>query len=179
MAIEVIRVYKEHFPALRLIGKRYTNKDRGQDGFGKQWDAWMMRDQFAALKRAVGILPFDEDPLGLMTMRADGTDFAYWIGLFFPAQTQAPEGYDFLDLPKSDIAVGWVRGNPENGEIYGGPPHEAVCKKIRTERLGNFRSDIAGPDSGVYCFFERYHRLRFHEMDADGNVILDYGNYIV
>lgn len=35
MAIEVTRVYKEHFPSLRLIGKCYTNDDRGEDGGGK------------------------------------------------------------------------------------------------------------------------------------------------
>ena len=28
MAIEVTKVYKEQFPALRFIGKRYTNSDR-------------------------------------------------------------------------------------------------------------------------------------------------------
>jgi len=34
MAIEVKKVYKEHFPALRFIGKRYTNDDRSGGGFG-------------------------------------------------------------------------------------------------------------------------------------------------
>lgn len=28
MAAEIIKVYKEHLPTLRFIGKRYTNADR-------------------------------------------------------------------------------------------------------------------------------------------------------
>lgn len=36
MAIRITRVYREHFPALRLIGQRYTNDDRGEDGFAHQ-----------------------------------------------------------------------------------------------------------------------------------------------
>ena len=178
MAVEVKKVYKEHFPALRLIGRRYTNDDRSDGGFGKQWGEWMNGDMFTAMKQAVAVAPFSEDTLGLMTMRGDMTDFTYWIGLFFPAGTN-PAGYDYLDLPESDIGVGWVYGNLENGEIFGGPPHEAVCKKLEEGNIGKFRNDIAGQGSDTYCFFERYNCPRFTEKDANGNVILDYGNYFI
>ena len=178
MAIEVTKVYLEHFPALRLIGTRYTNDDRDDSGgYGKQWDEWITGDKFSAMKREVNVNPFDEDTLGLMTMRGDMTGFTYWIGLFFPEGTPVPNGYDHLDLPESNIGVGWVRGNLENGEIFGGPPHEAVCKKLEDDGVGQFRNDIAGEGSVTYCFYERYNCPRFIEKDADGNVILDYGNY--
>jgi hypothetical protein len=179
MAIEVTRVYKDHFPALRFIGKRYTDQDRGPDGFGKQWDDWWAEDRFAALERAAGVSPHDRDTVGLMTMRGDMTGFAYWIGLFYPAGTSAPKGYDFLDLPKSDIGVGWIRGDLDSGEIFGGPPHEAVCAALAAAGLGAFRNDIAGPGSDTYCFFERYNCPRFTVPNADGKVTLDYGNYII
>ena len=180
MAIEVTNVYKERYPALRLIGKRYTNDDRDKaGGFGDQWDEWNGGDKFSLMKQAVEVLPFCEDPLGLMTMRGDMTGFTYWVGLFFPAGTNVPDGYDCLDLPESDIGVGWVRGNLEDGEIFGGPPHEAVCQKMNEQGFGNFRSDIAGQGSDTYCFFERYNGTRFDNKDANGNVTLDYGNYII
>lgn len=92
MAIEVTKVYKEHFPVLRLIGKCYTNDDRSEDGFGKQWDEWMGGDKFNVMKQAVGVSPFDESTLGLMTMRGNMTGFTYWIGLLFPAGTKVPDG---------------------------------------------------------------------------------------
>lgn len=178
MAITVTKVYKDHFPALRLIGTCYTNDDRCDGGFGKQWDEWMESDRFRIMQQAVGVSPFDGDTLGLMTMRGDMTGFTYWIGLFFPAGTDVPEGYDYLDLPESNIGIGWVCGNPENGEIYGGPPHEAVCGKLTEAGIGEFRNDIAGKDSDTYCFFERYNCPRFTQKDETGNVTLDYGNYI-
>ena len=179
MAIEVTKVYLEHFPALRLIGKRYTNDDRVEGGFGAQWNEWNAGDGFTAMKKAVGAEPFSEDALGLMTMRGDMSGFTYWIGLFFPEGTKAPDGYDHLDLPESNIGVGWVRGKDENGEIYGGPPHEAVCKKLDDDGVGKFRNDIEGPGSDTYCFFERYNDSRFLVKDADGCVTLDYGNYFI
>ena len=131
------------------------------------------------MKATISSVPFDESTIGLMTMRGDMTGFTYWIGLFFPADTDIPDGYDYLDLPESNIGVGWVCGNEENGEIYGGPPHEAVCKKIEDDGIGVFRNDIAGVGSDTYCFFEIYNCPRFTVEDENGNVTLDYGNNIV
>lgn len=82
MAFEVTKIYKEHFPALRFIGKRYTNDDRGPDGFGRQWNEWMSGKLFGKMENEVGIKPFNGDTIGLMTMRGDMTGFTYWIGLF-------------------------------------------------------------------------------------------------
>lgn len=65
------------------------------------------------------------------------TGFTYWIGMFFPAETIVPNGYNYLDLPESNIGVDWVYGKLENGEIYGGPPHEAVCKNYKMPILVN------------------------------------------
>ena len=179
MAFEVIKVYMERFPPLRLIGKRYTNEDRRDGGFGEQWKEWIVEDRFTALKRAVGAAPFNEDTLGLMTMRGDMTDFTYWIGLFFPAGANVPDGFDHLDLPESNIGMGWIRGNNENGEIFGAPPHEAVCGKLDDEGVGKFRNDVLGEGSDTYCFFERYNDARFMTKDENGDVILDYGNYFI
>jgi len=178
MAFEVTKIYKEQFPALRFIGKRYTNDDRTEGGFGKQWGEWWSNDLFTKMKEGVSCKPYDDATIGLMTMRGDMSGFTYWIGLFFPSGSNVPDGYDFLDLPESNIGVGWVCGNEENGEIFGGPPHEAVCTRLSEEKIGDFRNDIAGEGSDTYCFFERYNCPRFTEKDANGNVTLDYGNYL-
>ena len=178
MAFEVTNIYTEQFPALRFIGKRYTNDDRVDGGFGKQWGEWWSNGMFDKLIEASTNKPFDDSTIGLMTMCGDMSGFTYWIGLFFPAGTETPEGYDFLDLPESKIGVGWICGSEENGEIFGGPPHEAVCKRLEEESMGSFRNDIAGEGSDTYCFFERYNCPRFTEKDTNGNVTLDYGNYM-
>jgi len=177
MAFEVTNIYWEEFPALRFIGTCYTNDDRVNGNFGSKWGYWIGNDRFTALKQAVKAEPYIEDTLGLMTMKGDETGFTYWIGLFFPAGTDVPDGFASLDLPASGIGVGWVKGRDDNGEIFGGPPHEAVCKRL-DEAGYKFRNDIAGEGSDTYCFFERYNHQRFTQKDADGNVTLDYGNYM-
>ena len=178
MAFSLTKVYLEKFPALRFIGKRYTNDDRVEGGFGKQWNDWKADDTYTKMKEAVPVQPFDLTPIGLMTMRGDMSGFLYWIGLFYPSGADVPEGFDSIDLPESNIGVGWICGKDENGEIFGGPPHEAVCNKLIEEKLGEFRNDIEGEGSDTYCFFERYNFQRFSEKDENGNVTLDYGNYL-
>jgi len=178
MAFTVTNIYKEHFPALRLIGKRYTNDDRVEGGFGGQWGEWMGENRFTTMKDAIKTPPFSEDTIGLMTMKGDMSDFTYWIGLFYPMDANVPEGYDYIDLPESNIGVGWICGSVENGDIFGGPPHEAVCKGLDENGIGAFRNDIAGEGNDTYCFYERYNNARFMEKDLNGNVTLDYGNYI-
>ena len=173
MAFEVTKVYMEHFPALRFIGKRYTNDDRDEKaGFGTKWEEWGNSDRFDVLKKAVHVAPFDATPIGLMT---DASQFTYWIGLFFPAGTAVPDGYDYLDLPESDIGTGWVCG--KDSEIYGAPPMKAVCMALWDAGYGKHRYDILGPGSNTICFFERYVSGRFDVADENGNVTLDYGNY--
>jgi hypothetical protein len=179
MAFKVTKVFKEHYPALRFIGKRYTNDDRGEcGGFGPQWNEWVSEDKFSSMCGFIDVPAFKEGTIGLMTMNEDMSEFTYWIGMFFPVDTYVPSGYDYIDLPESDIGIGWVCGSMENGEIFGAEPSGAVCEEIEKQGLGEFRNDIAGRDSGIYCIFELYNCPRFTEKDSDGNVTLDYGNYI-
>src|SRR5690606_42059855 len=49
-------------------------------------------------------------------MRSAG-DFEYWIGMFFPVGTPAPEGYDFVDLPACTFATCWLYGREDTGEL--------------------------------------------------------------
>jgi hypothetical protein len=50
MAFEIIKTYKEHFPAIRLIGKRYTDADRANGSFGAQWAEWHVNGWFDPLE---------------------------------------------------------------------------------------------------------------------------------
>ncbi len=38
---EIIKVQKEHQPALRFIGKRYSDADRMDGGFGNKWHIYL------------------------------------------------------------------------------------------------------------------------------------------
>jgi hypothetical protein len=178
-------VYKEHAPALRFIGKCYTNNDRDAGGgYGHKWTEWFQRGWFAELEKLGPSQAVESGYLGLMTFRSDGDpascpfsgEFTYRIGLFFPAGTAVPDGFEHMDLPESDFGVAWIRGDDRTGEIYGGPPHIAAHGKLVEQGWGNVRKNAGGEHTAV--FFERYNGPRFTTRDDNGNVTLDYGFYI-
>ena len=120
--VEVVKVVKEHVPALRFIGKRYTDADRdAQGGFAARWEEWFREGRFAALE-ALGMAPEHGNAyIGLMRF-ADG--FEYWIGVFVPSGTPVPDGYDWIDLPETTFGTCWLYGREDSGELYWrGSPH--------------------------------------------------------
>lgn len=161
--VEIVKVYREHLPSLRLIGKRYADGDRCPDGgFGGKWEEWFRRDMFAPL-HAIGLLPENGDAyVGFMRC---ATGFEYWIGAFLPAATPVPDGYASLDLPASDIGTCWLHGRQDTGELYGMEPHAMCMAKIR---------EAGWQPAEKAWSFERYNCPRFTTPDLDGMVILDY-----
>jgi hypothetical protein len=167
MAAELIKVYKERFPKLRLIGKCYTESDRANGGFSGKWGEWFANGWFEELEK-LGVLPeLGGDYLGAMRMIDD--KFEYWIGMFFPPETAVPEGYVSADIPEGGVATGWVHGREDNGELYGGEPMDMCIAKFNEQ--GWQLQDNP-------WFFERYNCPRFTTPDEQGKVILDYCVYI-
>ncbi len=164
---EIIKVYRESLPALRLIGKRYVEGDLAKDGgFSGQWDEWMRRDWFKPLE-VLGSLSENGDAY-VGCMRCAG-EFEYWIGMFFPAGTAVPEGYSSVDIPAGDIGVCWIQGRAETGELYGQEIHDACFGRIR---------EAGWLPAANGWFFERYNCPRFTTPDETGKVILDYCVYL-
>jgi hypothetical protein len=183
MAFEIIKTFKTRYSAMRLIGKRYTDDDRVNGSFGAQWGEWHQNGWFGALEKSAKPVDGDFGYFGLMTFRADHQSlppeengFAYWIGILFPPGTPAPDGFDYLDLPESDVGVSWIYGSSENGEIYGSEPHSAAYQRL----CGNGWSELDANAGGekLLVFFENYTCPRFTKPDGKGNVILDYGFYL-
>lgn len=111
------------------------------------------------------------NPKALLTVlwRMNGDRFEYWIGMLFPTNTAAPDGYQYEDLAEGDVGVCWLYGNADNGELYGMDPHNVCMAKI-AEQGWQQRANA--------WFFERYHHPRFTTPDEKGNVVLDYGVYV-
>lgn len=167
MGVEIIKVYKEHLPSLRLIGKRYTDSDRINGNFGAKWGEWFGNNWFGDIEK-LDPLPENSDAY-LGVMRCLNNKFEYWIGMFFSAGTQIPEGYSYIDIAEGDIATCWIYGNESNGELYGIEPHNKCMGKIAEQGW-------ALQDNP--WFFERYNCPRFTTPDEKGNVILDYCAFI-
>ena len=181
MGFEIIKTYKEHFPALRLIGKRYTDVDRP---FDVKWCEWNDNKVHETLtQNAKPSDEVDNGSVGLMTFRTNHQNlppeengFTYWIGLLFSAGTLVPEGFDYLDLPESDVGMSWIYGSDESGEIYGSEPHTACYNKLCDNGWSKLNENAGGEN--LIVFFERYNDPRITTPDEKGNVILDYGFYL-
>lgn len=160
---EVIKVYRETLPALRLIGKRYTDEDRSPEGgFGGKWGEWFQKGYFDSLQNMKSLPEAEGAYLGFM--RCNG-EFEYWIGMFFPEDTPVPEGYQYLDIPQGDVGTCWIHGYEDTGELYGQEAHNVCISKI--EEKGWHVSENP-------WFLERYNCPRFTAPDEQGKVILDY-----
>jgi hypothetical protein len=177
MGFKIVKVYKEHFPALRFVGKRYTDADRGEDGsFSARWVAFEGNDWFDLLEKSGPSRDVEASRLGLMTISAaDHSGFSYWIGMLFPAGAEVPSGFAHLDLPESAIGMAHIYGSDESGEIYGDKPHAAAYSKLREAGMGELNKSAGGTDTLV--FFEQY-TDRMERPDGNGKVILNYGFYI-
>jgi len=161
--IEVVNVLQERVPALRFIGERYTKADRNaRGGFSAKWDEWFQQGRFAPLE-ALGPAPEHEHAyVGLMRF-AD--DLEYWIGMFFPAGTQVPDGYDSVDLPACTFGTCWLYGRQDTGELFGEAAHRLCVSQVQEKGW-----QIAEAP----WFMERYNCPRFTTPDEHGRVILDY-----
>lgn len=161
---KIIRTYKEKMPPMRLIGQPYYDKDRDELGsFSKKWDEWFINNKFEVLEK---LQPLFDDYIGCM--RFNNGQFEYWIGMFFPSNTPAPEGYEYVDIGEGHIGTNWVYGSQEGNELFSKEVHDACVKKLK-----EFNWMPA-----YTWFFERYNCPRFTHPDIDGNVILDYCIYL-
>lgn len=169
--MEIVKTYKESLPNVKLIGKRYTNKDRGENGtFACYWQQWVREGWFDTLKQCKPISELNDDCLGVMRMSGDNGEFEYWIGAFFAVDSKVPEGFDSVEITAGDIGVCWLYGNETNGEIYS-PEASELSMAAMAENKWEF--------SEKGWFLERYNNPRFTEPDDKGNVILDICAYLV
>jgi len=168
MGAEIVKVYRQNIEPLRFIGKKYGNPDRVDGNFGKLWGQWHANGWFGVLEKLYdgNIKNIYEDGdayIGLMRWK-NGELFEYWIGMFMPANTTVPEGFDHIDFPKSDLGVAW---------LYGKEP-EVIAKQDEAPKalVKNGFEIVVGAD-GAHWFFERYVCPRFTTPDKKGNIILD------
>lgn len=170
---EIIKTYLEHFPAVRLVGKCYTNADRGPDGgFSNRWGEWFNQGWFGELEKLTACEEVDNGYIGLSIYNGDMEKFQYWIGIFYPAEEPVPEGYKSINFPEGDVAVNWIYGKETGDNIYG--MHDACEQKLK-ENGWQIRRMEPG---GSVVSFERYNCPRFLEPDEQGKIILDYGIYM-
>ncbi len=156
MAVRILEVQKEHCPPARLIGKRYENHPN--------WGEWWENDWFSKLE-ASPRLPFNGDAcIGAVRIVKGRPE--RWIGMFFPAGTDVPEGFESVDIAALDYAVCYLCDRENSTDFYSMDTHNRCLEVLKEHHFVRSEDD--------WCF-ERYQCPRFTTPDEQGNVILDYG----
>lgn len=168
--MEIVKVYQESLPAVRLVGKRYTNADRDESGtFAGHWQQCFAEGWPQAWAQCDSADGTRQDLVGAMHTTGDDGQFEYWIGTLVAPESAAPDGFESVLIPAGNIGVAWLSGNDKNGELYGMEASN-LSMAAMAEQGWTF--------SGNGWFFERYHSERFNQPDAAGNVILDICAYL-
>lgn len=169
--MEIRRVYRQGLPKCTLVGRRFTNRDRDENGtFARYWQQSAEEGWFDALGRCKAIPGVSGDRLGAMRMASGGPEsFEYWIGALFSPDTQVPEGFESVGIPAGDAGICWVYGSGRTGELFGMEASQAVMAALAGE---GWHAAEGG------WMFERYNHPRFTVPDEKGNVILDIGAYL-
>ena len=166
--VRILRTQRELYPAVKLIGKRYTDEDRDESGaFARQWGAWFQNGWFEQLQKSGGLGRISEDYIGAMRITEAG--FEYWIGLLMAPEDTAPQGFEAVEIPAGDLGVCYLYGRDGSPDIFGMEAHEACCAAWREAGWA--------PAPGGW-FLERYNCPRYTTPDEKGNVILDYCAYL-
>ena len=165
---EYKRVFRDEVPAMRFIGKKYPD-------FGPFWGDWFANGWFDRIEEAMGgpdaILKIWENGGGYVGLerRAEGQPFQYWIGMFAPAGTPVPEGFEAADFPAGALGTVGIYG-PED-EVHGAIP--GCGDAVRDAGMTPWKD----PEGGVWSF-ENGLCPRFTTPDDKGCVILDYCFYV-
>lgn len=166
--VTVSKTEREAYPAVKLIGKRYTDADRGPEGsFSAKWDQWFASGWFQALQSRGGIEKISDDFVG--AMRCTDQGFEYWIGVLMAPGDPVPEDFGSVDLPAGDLAVSYLRGKQGSGELYGMEAYRLTMKAW---------AEKGWKPKKTAWFLERYNCPRFTTPDENGDVILDYCAYL-
>lgn len=160
MAVKLLEIKKESWPAARLIGRKYTG--------APDWKEWWEKGWFEVLEQNQ-CLPMNGDAYIGAVHIVDGMP-ERWIGMFFPADCAVPEGFQSVDIEPLDYAVCYLSDKEGSGGFFTMETHDMCLEALRAE--GFVRKE------NHWCF-ERYNCPRYTTPDGEGNVILDYGISIV
>ena len=155
MGIQILRVEQESCPATRFIGKKYADN--------VNWGEWWSNNWFDVLESIPGLSINDNGYIGAVHIVDSMPE--YWIGMFFPVDTDVPSGFEYVDIEPLNYAVFYLYGRENSSEFYSMETHNMCLEELKAHNLIRKEDD--------WCF-ERYNCPRFTTPDANGNVILDY-----
>lgn len=156
MAVKILEIKKETFPAARFIGKKYEGS--------ANWGEWWENNWFEALEANPRLSVNGDAYVGAVHI-VDGMP-ERWIGMFFSVDTEVPQGFAYVDMEPLAYAVCYLCDKEGSGDFFTMDTHNMCLEALKANGFQRKEDD--------WCF-ERYNCPRFTTPDEEGNVILDYG----
>ena len=163
----IIKTFRQETPALRFIGKKYTEPlvDSVYDTILNNLNDWRFNYRFDAIAKTDKDLKtlYEGANAYISLMRKkDGQFLEYWLGIFMPKEAAVPDGYEKIDFPQSALAVCSVY-DKRNVVIH----YDADCRK-------KLADDGLKRQEDENWFFQRFNWRTFFEEDEYGKRIVDY-----
>ncbi|HML46008.1 MAG TPA: hypothetical protein PKE04_04580 [Clostridia bacterium] len=161
---EMIRFEMVRVPAMRMIGKQVLVKAGDENTVPSLWRRCLMDGSLFTLESmrswhaASLLVDTTEAYVGWMGNWRSSDVYYYLAGMLMKPNCPVPHGYEAIDLPASEMALGWVRG--KQPEVFG--QEDALKKRIdqTAYRQGDWGMEV-------------YAWSRFPNRDKNGEVILD------
>jgi predicted transcriptional regulator YdeE len=149
MVVKIVKMYTGNLPALRLIGKRCNCEIHN---FVADWDEWFENGWFEQLEK---LHPTPEN--GNMYLGVTDNNGGYWIGLLFPPNTPAPNGFEYAEIPATRYAISQFDGKKDK-ELLNVDGINLIIQEMHKHGL------TPAPLWGGWCI-EKYSR----SITSDGN----------
>lgn len=170
----IISTYKQKLPALRFIGKKFSEplNDSLYARILSSLDKCRLQFMFDAIEKQtdkdIKTLYEGSDSYISLIRKKDNRKYEYCLGMFMPEGTGVPDGYEAIDFPKSTLGVCLVYGKRNSIINY-----DAACREELLNE-GIFKSG----ETGSQWFFQRFNWRRFFEEDRYGKRLLEYCYFI-
>ncbi|WP_162140306.1 GyrI-like domain-containing protein [Haploplasma axanthum] len=103
------------FNAVRMVGKKTTVKFGGNAK--KHWKSYLDNGDNDLLQNLKNKVSPNEDCIGWMgNSNLETKTFIEMPGVFLLENSDIPEGFDYIDIPKCKMAILWIEGDTPNLE---------------------------------------------------------------
>ena len=130
---ELVSFEVRGFDATRLIGRQLTHsvEEGVPNPIPGLWQSMQEDGTLAFLKNLPERATPDPDLVGWMGDYNPATrTFAYMAGVLAGPGTPVPAGYVSRDIPGCEMAVGWIQGSDEGGDLYTGA-HDHTARAMQ------------------------------------------------
>ncbi|MCL2135928.1 MAG: hypothetical protein FWH40_00140 [Coriobacteriia bacterium] len=166
MGPEIIKCELVSHPPVRFIGRRFDSYPNWSLAWEGNW--------FEQIEQAGDAARINDESYCVLH-GFKSLQHVYYLGEFFTEGTPAPDGFDYVDLPRLSAGLVYIKGRIDEVYALTAPSQrEAISKALQ--------------DSGIYVpketashgwiSFERDNCPRFTDADDEGNVILDFALYL-